>query len=45
MVGVNGIQLYLLKAYIDKISSRINNILEPFIKTHSQELVNRVVNS
>ena len=31
MVGVNGIQLYLLKAYIDKISSRINNILEPFI--------------
>ena len=31
MTGVNGIQLYLLNEYLDKISTRINNILEPFI--------------
>jgi DNA repair exonuclease SbcCD ATPase subunit len=31
MVSINGLQLYLLDKYLDKISQRINNILEPFI--------------
>ena len=31
MVSINGLQLYLLEKYLDKISQRINNILEPFI--------------
>jgi DNA repair exonuclease SbcCD ATPase subunit len=29
--GINGLQLYLLKQYLDKINTKINNILEPFI--------------
>ena len=41
MVGVNGLQLYLLNKYLDRISSRINNILEPFIhKNIILELIN-----
>ena len=31
MVSINGLQLYLLEKYLDKISQRINNILGPFI--------------
>ena len=41
MTGVNGIQLYLLNEYLDKISSRINNILEPFIHKNIQLILNK----
>jgi DNA repair exonuclease SbcCD ATPase subunit len=32
MTGSNGLQLYLLSEYLDKISNRLNTILEPFIQ-------------
>ena len=39
MVGVNGLQLYLLNEYLDKIAKKINNIVEPFInKTFDFEM-------
>ena len=41
MTGVNGIQLYLLNEYLDKISSRINNILEPFIHKQIKLILNK----
>jgi DNA repair exonuclease SbcCD ATPase subunit len=41
MTGVNGIQLYLLNEYLEKISSRINNILEPFIHKKINLLLNK----
>jgi len=41
MTGVSGIQLYLLNEYLDKISSRINNILEPFIHKNIQFVLNK----
>ena len=41
MTGVSGIQLYLLNEYLDKISLRINNILEPFIHKNIQLVLNK----
>ena len=41
MVGLNGIQLYLLSEYLETISDRINNILEPFIKKEIRLVLNK----
>jgi DNA repair exonuclease SbcCD ATPase subunit/predicted MPP superfamily phosphohydrolase len=41
MTSVNGIQLYLLNEYLDRISYRINNILEPFIHKNIQLVLNK----
>ena len=41
MTGINGIQLYLLNEYLEKISSRINNILEPFIHKKIELVLNK----
>jgi DNA repair exonuclease SbcCD ATPase subunit len=41
MTSINGLQLYLLEKYLDKISLRINNILEPFIHKNIKLVLNK----
>lgn len=41
MVSVNGLQLYLLKEYLEKISFRINSILEPYIHKKINLVINK----